>query len=349
MYTFPDVQTITLSELTNPESPILEQLLCEPTAASEPISEEDWQEYAVLEFPDCSFGAPKPPDPAQLRIKLENAITGMLTGIACSSQKTETNYAVPLQQEYLELALLISETYPDGVCITDILESFSWLSPEKYRPEAILYDAMKHDVPVQKIGAYQAFIGNNLLSSVVSRAICHAFPNACFADKAAHTAYLDAITSARGELPEAAVFLTAAISLSFAMTPIAAVRDALHGMPFAFIDQCSRITHPIPITSQTTPIIQCADFIQIIQAGGTMAECFERLQFYRATPCLFAAAGAIYGANQTDIPDPNTDDIPSKIPGETYSRKELARRLVNCNPCRSKQASEYPWKTKIEL
>lgn len=293
--------------------------------------------------PDFSFPEKGAPEPEEVLLnRLSNAISGMLAGEQAALDGAQNHTRALTQADYIQLPLLTLEAFRHGVGMAEIVEGWnSWIADDS-APEKLLYAAWKDGCPMEKLGAYQAFSSNAM--QIVQRAVCWALPYAYQPEKAARFAYFDAYTSTRGALLNTAMLFSAVIAYAFMMPPQDAVRAAMYGMPFDFMDRCNPNTGVRPAASDASPEEQCRLFLYAMQTSHSADDCFMRLSTYGAAPCCYMVAGAVYGAASKEIPDADSDRIPTKLAfSQSVSRQELARRLTQCNPCL--QNKNAPWDT----
>lgn len=332
-----DPITLTLSDLLDNDGKQLERQIEEFLSKAASLDA-----VHLFQKPDFSFGCCNVSIKKHLIPRISNAITGMLAGEVFGFSEGEYAGKKMLSQaDYLQLPLLTEEAFVHGVGIPEILDAWDTWLPDPSFPEKIICAAVKDGCPTEKIGAYQSFSSNSL--HIVRRCICWAFPYAGQGDLAAGKAYIDAYTSGRGEILDAAVFFTAAAALSFSMSPTEAVHTALYGMPFHFVERFNRSLNIRHITADTTPTEHCIFFIQTIRASHSMQDCFERLKTAHADLCCYIAAGILYGANSTEPPDDKNDHIETKLTNSrVFSKQDAAKRFAQCNPAVKKE--KYAWK-----
>ncbi len=298
---------------------------------------------------DFSFGKSLPIQPKQLTDQICSAIDGMFAAEQYAFQAlglTPSKDALT-QADYLQLPLLNKEAFVHGTSIMEILDSWDTWITDPDSPEKILCAAVKDGCPADRIGAYQAYAQKDY--STLRRSICWAFVYAGDADLAAKHAYLDAYPCCRGEMSDAAVFLTAAAAYAFSMQPAQAVRNALYGMSLPFMNRVQRAVCPRNLSSDASPIDQCILFYHSVSLSYSLTTCLERLKDAHADLSLFLAAGILYGANDPKAPEqigqtPAADRVETKLKhSRVFSKRDAAQRFTKMNPHVKKE--KYAWES----
>lgn len=321
---------LTLTEILHPEKQLLDSYV-RPTAA---------RSYHP-DFPDVSFETARTVGmrKEQLLCKMQNAIDGILKGERYYKKQHPSAEGTFLSQsDFLQLPLLIAETYPHGFAALEILNSWEYFVP-KHFPEARAAAIVKKGCPIHLLGSFQLLPDEHLRT--VERTQLWALLYAGYPQKAVNKAFLDAALTADKTVVEAALFFTAAIAFAFTRSPKEAVSAAIYGMSLPYVERT--IGSSIRTLQQCMqPIEHCILLFHAVQNSNTMEECFRLLETHRAEACCYFAAGAIFGAN-ADLPMEKEDTALSGILnyGGIVSKQDLAIRYTERNPGIAQK--KLPW------
>ncbi len=280
---------------------------------------------------------------ADLVAQISSAMTGMLKAeaYAVNHAAVKPQYSSLTQADYIQLPLLIKEAFVHGVSTRDILDGWNTWIADDTAPEKLIYAAVKDGCSIEKIGAYQAYAQHAM--HIINRCICWALPCAGNPGLAAKYAYLDAYTSARGEILDAAIFFTATAARAFLLPPQMAVQKSLYDMPMSFIQKVKANSTPCEMTVNATPLDQCALFINCVLLSSSYNICIDRLTKAKADPALFIAAGFLYHAGDVTPSNHEHDRIETKLKySRVFSKQNAAERFASFNPAFQKK--KYVWR-----
>ncbi len=275
---------------------------------------------------------------ADFQRKLTLAASGLLSG-AERALSDGGNRVLPQtvpQKYYFELPLLITEAYPHGIGIPEILDSWkTWLNTPKL-PQYAVCRMVENGIPADQAGAYQAFASYD--TATAARVLGWALLNAGNPENAAKRAFTDAFMTARGDALHLAVFFVCAITMAFLLPPDKAADAAFHMLP-------SPLQERIAAERELSfPLLQCS-FLCRAAKKGSLSEGYSLLDELTAESCCFETLGAIFGASGEEEAAVENRIIRSSTSADVLPLDDLIARMLACNPAFSKAKGVlYPWK-----